>query len=64
LPGYLLVGLGLLGPGLVIGQLEDLGDALTDFLVRGFGAERLLARRGQVASQLLAIVKGTGQSLL
>ena len=59
LPGYLLVGLGLLGPGLVIGQFEDLGDALTDFLVRGLGAERLLARRGQVASQLLAIVEGT-----
>src|SRR5271165_6189780 len=64
LPGYLLVGLGLLGPGLVIGQFEDLGDALTDFLVRGLGAERLLARRGQVAFQFLAVIEGTGKSLL
>ena len=64
LPGYLLVGLRLLGPGLVIGQLEDLGDALADFLVRGLGAERLLARRGQVAPQLLAVVEGPGQALL
>ncbi len=64
LPGYFLVGLGLLGPGLVIGQLEDLGDALTDFLVRGLGAERLLARRRQFAPQLLSVVQGTGKSLL
>ena len=64
LPGYLLVGLGRLGPGLVVGQFEDLGDALTDFLVRGLGAERLLARRGQVAFQFLAVIEGTGKSLL
>ena len=64
LPGDVFVGLGLLGPGLVVGQLEDLGDALADFLVRGLGPERLLARRGQVALEFLFVVKGTGKSLL
>ncbi len=63
LPGYLLVGLGLLRPRLVIGQLENLGDALTDLLVRGLGAERLLACGGQVALQFLAVVQGPGKSL-
>ena len=58
------MGLRLLGPGLVIGQLEDLGDALADFLVRGLGAEGLLARRGQLAFQCLALVEGPGQALL
>ncbi len=64
LPGYLFVGLGLLGPGLVVGQFEDLGDALTDFLVRGLGPERLLAGRGQVTLQILPVVQGLGKSLL
>jgi len=58
------VGFRLLGPGLVVGQLEDLGDALADFLMRGLGAERLLARGGQVAPQLLGVVEGPGQALL
>ena len=64
LPGYLLVGLRLLGPGLVVGQLEDLRNALADFLVRGLGAECLLAGCGQVAPHLLAVVEGAGKSLL
>ena len=63
LAGDVFVGLGLLGPGLVVGQLEYLGDALADFLVRGLGAERLLARRGQVPLEFLVVVKGTGKSL-
>ncbi len=58
------MGLGLLGPGLVVGQLEDLGNPLADLLVRGLGAERLLARGGQVALEFLSVVKSTGKSLL
>jgi hypothetical protein len=64
LPGYFFVGLGLLRPGLVVGQLEDLGDPLTDFLVRGLGPQRLLAGGGQVVPELLALVQGAGQALL
>jgi len=55
------VGLGLLGPGLVVGQLENLGDALTDFLVRGLGAEGLLAGCGQVMPEFFAIVEGAAR---
>ena len=55
---------GLLGPGLVVGELQYLGDTLADFLVRGLGAERLLAGRGQVAPEFLPLVKGAGQALL
>jgi hypothetical protein len=58
------MGLGLLRPGLVIGQLEDLGDPLTYFLVRGLGAQSLLAGRGQVLPEFFSVVKGAGQPLL
>ncbi|HEY6297714.1 MAG TPA: hypothetical protein VIX15_18815 [Streptosporangiaceae bacterium] len=62
--GDVVVGLGLLGPGLVVGQLQDLRDALADLLMGGLGAQGLLAGRGQVAPELLLVVKGSGKSLL
>ena len=62
--GDIVVGLVLLRPGLVVRQLQDLGDPLADLLVRGPTGERLLARGGNFAAQMLGLIEGPGEALL
>jgi hypothetical protein len=60
----IVVGLALLRPGLVVRQLEDLGDPLADLLVRGSTGERLLAHGRNFAAQVLGLIEGPGEALL
>ncbi len=62
--GDIVVGLVLLRSGLVVRQLEDLGDPLADLLVRGPAGERLLAHGRQLAAEVLGVVEGPGEALL
>src|ERR1035438_6343591 len=47
--------------GLLAGQLEDLGDALADFLVRGLAAGRGQPDGGQLKLKLLRLTEHAGQ---
>ncbi len=57
-----VVGAGLLGSGLIVGELQDLGDPLADLLMGRPVAERLLAERLDLLAQLLAVVERTAQT--
>ncbi len=61
---YVVVGAGLLRPGLVVGQLEDLGDPLADLLVGWPVAQGLMPECLDLLTELLAIVKRTAQPFL
>jgi hypothetical protein len=54
----------LLGPRLVVRQLEDLRDPFADLFVCWPAGERLLARGGELAAHVLGLVEGPGESLL
>jgi hypothetical protein len=62
-PGYLVVRFIPLRVRLIVRQLQDLGDPLADFLVRGPAAKSLLANGGKLTAELLGIVDCPGEAL-